>query len=365
MASPLSNDDIRDLIGRYATGSLTAEEHQRLFDAALDDQELFDELAREQDMKQLIDEPGARDRLIRALEPPKRKVSWIYALVPVAALSALLIVFWMRPAPKPAGGQVAAVTTAPAQREIATAGKPPADQPVEPPVSRAEPAGTPRLRDKALEPLPRALEKKTEDRESDERKKSDQKEEAQKEAAKDQIAATQPAAPPPPVKEKRAAEAKSSAETVQVQAMAPQVQRYDAQQQNAQNAPGGPRQQNAVQQPAARKAAMPVTGASARLLSLPPFGFHYSVETAGHLLIIPAGDGTLSVKSGDGSVLLPVQRVAAGTVNDIALTETVRSVTIVFSRSESPPQVTPAVRTATQGDEQGQNVVAIELKINP
>jgi len=40
-------DEIRKLIGGYATGTLTAAEQKLLFDAALDDQELFDELARE------------------------------------------------------------------------------------------------------------------------------------------------------------------------------------------------------------------------------------------------------------------------------------------------------------------------------
>jgi hypothetical protein len=106
-------------------------------------------------------------------------------------------------------------------------------------------------------------------------------------------------------------------------------------------------------------------GAAGGLVAIPRFGFHYSIEVPGHLTIIPAADGTLSVKSGDGAVLLPPQRVAVGINNDIALPDSVRSVTIVFSRGAPPPQITPAVRTAPQGDEQGQNAVAIELKINP
>jgi hypothetical protein len=42
----MSREEIQKLIGGYATGSLTAGEQQALFEAALEDQELFDELAR-------------------------------------------------------------------------------------------------------------------------------------------------------------------------------------------------------------------------------------------------------------------------------------------------------------------------------
>jgi hypothetical protein len=368
----MANDEIRDLMGRYATGSLSADEQQRLFDAALDDQDLFDELAREQELKSLIDEPGARDRLIRALEPPKRKVSWIFALVPVAVAVVFVILFvypdrFRKPSPQ---STVATATTAVPQTEIASAGKPAAEQPV----SEPRPAATPLVRDKASEPPPKALEKKAEGREEEDRRTLDRKEETKKDTAKDQVAAAPPpppAAPPPPPKEKQAAEAKSTTESeqLQVQAVAPQVQRYDAQQQKAQNAPGGPRQQNAVQQPAARKAqALPVAGASAGLLTLPPFGFHYSVETPGHLIIIPAGDGTLSVKSADGTVLFAPQRIAVGITNDIALPDSVSSVTMVFSRGATAPQITPSVRTDPQGDVTATSAsvtaVAIDLKIN-
>src|ERR1022692_408945 len=101
-------DDIRDLLGRYATGSLTAEEQKRLFDAALDDQELFDEIAREDEIKQMLAEPRGRDRLIRSLQPPKRPVPWVLALTPLAVLSVVLFVVLRLPAPKPQ--QIAVVT---------------------------------------------------------------------------------------------------------------------------------------------------------------------------------------------------------------------------------------------------------------
>ena len=47
----MSREDIQKLLGGYATGTLTPEEQQALFSAALEDQELFDALAREQSLR--------------------------------------------------------------------------------------------------------------------------------------------------------------------------------------------------------------------------------------------------------------------------------------------------------------------------
>ncbi len=71
----MSQDEIRKLVGGYATGTLTEAERQALFDAALDDQDLFDELAREQSLKELLDSPGARTRLTAVLAPPEPRWS--------------------------------------------------------------------------------------------------------------------------------------------------------------------------------------------------------------------------------------------------------------------------------------------------
>jgi hypothetical protein len=65
----VNRDEIQRLMGAYATGSLTENERKLLYDAALDDQDLFDQLAHEHALKELIDEPGARDRLIASLVP--------------------------------------------------------------------------------------------------------------------------------------------------------------------------------------------------------------------------------------------------------------------------------------------------------
>ena len=61
--------EVRKLVGGYATGSLSDEERQLLLEAALEDQDLFDELMGEHALKELLDEPGARARLIAALAP--------------------------------------------------------------------------------------------------------------------------------------------------------------------------------------------------------------------------------------------------------------------------------------------------------
>ena len=64
----MSPEDIKKLLGGYATGTLTAEERQALFAAALEDQELFDALAREQSLRDLLRDPAARAELLSALD---------------------------------------------------------------------------------------------------------------------------------------------------------------------------------------------------------------------------------------------------------------------------------------------------------
>jgi hypothetical protein len=352
----MTNDDIRDLLGRYATGSLTSEERARLFDAALDDQELFEELAREDEMKELFAGPGVRDRLIRALEPPKRRISWVWALAPVAVLSAVLFVVLTRPVPTPQQVAVATVST-------------PLAAPAEPAVSEPQPVAAPApvkapLKEKAVEQIRREAPElaKAEDakaadaapenavKKDAESRTTERKEAAPK--AMDQVAA----APPAPQKQ-------ADAVTVQVQAQASQVQGVPATQQNAR---GGPRQ-SAVQ---SARAFAPAGRAAGKVASSAEgFGFHYSVQTAGHLTVIPSADGYLAVKSGDGAALFASQRIAAGVVIDVVLPASVRSVSIRFSAAASPAPMTPAVRTAPEGDIQaavgGSSAVAIEVTIKP
>ena len=71
MTPNLPPGDIRKLLGGYATGSLTPEEQAALFAAALEDQDLFDTLAREQALKDHLADPVARAELLAALDPPR------------------------------------------------------------------------------------------------------------------------------------------------------------------------------------------------------------------------------------------------------------------------------------------------------
>jgi hypothetical protein len=65
----MPDSNLEGLLGGYATGTLTEEERRALYQAALRDQMLFNALADEQALKELLDDPESRQRLLRALEP--------------------------------------------------------------------------------------------------------------------------------------------------------------------------------------------------------------------------------------------------------------------------------------------------------
>jgi hypothetical protein len=370
----MADDNIRDLMGRYATGSLTADEEKRLFDAALDDQELFDELAREQDVRQLIDEPGARMRLIRALEPPRRGPAWIFGLAATAALTAVLIVVLMRPTQKPA--QVAVATKTSVNPEPAPAAPPPADA-RKPAPEEAKPTGVSTgavskdAAPAAPEPSVKERSESRGDRVSESLKDKavagkaetpvDQPsaKPAERDAEKkdaDQVAV---APPPPPVK--AAVPAPSAAGT---RAPANKTEAFRAQRiaPAQQNAPGGPRQY--TQQNAPQVAVSALTRASAADEKIPPFGFHYSVEIPGHLVIIPGADGYLTVKSSDGAVLYGPKRSAAGIIVDIPVPDAATSLSVTFSANSAAVKTAPAVRTDPQGTVEGASDLVIEIKLD-
>jgi len=89
----MSRDDAHKLLGGYATGTLTAEEQRALFEAALQDQELFDALAREQALRELLGDPAARAQLLMAVDeaPAPWHRRW-WRLAPVAAMAAAIAV---------------------------------------------------------------------------------------------------------------------------------------------------------------------------------------------------------------------------------------------------------------------------------
>jgi hypothetical protein len=67
----MSRDDIQKLLGGYATDTLSDAERRALFEAALEDQELFDTLAKEQALRDVLQDPSARQQLIDALGPAR------------------------------------------------------------------------------------------------------------------------------------------------------------------------------------------------------------------------------------------------------------------------------------------------------
>jgi hypothetical protein len=64
--------DPKQLLGGYATDSLTDVERQDLLRAALDDQALFDTLVEEEGLRELLADAEARQQVLGALEPPDR-----------------------------------------------------------------------------------------------------------------------------------------------------------------------------------------------------------------------------------------------------------------------------------------------------
>jgi len=64
----MSEQDIEKLLGGFAADTLTSEEKQSLFTAALQDQQLFNALADEQALKELLADPDVRRRLLASLE---------------------------------------------------------------------------------------------------------------------------------------------------------------------------------------------------------------------------------------------------------------------------------------------------------
>lgn len=295
----MPSDDIRDLLGRYATEPLTSEERERLFDAALNDQNLFEELAREQELKLLLQQPGARDRMMRVLASPDRRPVWILSGAVAVASLVVVIAFLIRSTPAPP--QIAKATTPFAPPGVVTPEPKPAAAPA--PV---------RIRAKSVQKP--ALDQPVNGR-------------VQQEAG-DAVTTAPPPAPAAP----------------RAQQVAPQQQ----------NAIGGPRQMASQSR---------AVGATSLFEQKASFGFSYSFDTKGHLIVVPAADGYLFVKSEDGTVLYNRRQITAALATDIALPDAVKSITITFSVDSGPVDTTPIPRDASSGTAAGASPLAVELKV--
>jgi hypothetical protein len=139
------------LLGGYATGSLTEAERRFLFEAALEDQEIFDQLAHEQALKDAIETPGVRDRLAASLAPQsagggwKKPLAWGLAAMFVVGVS-LAAVMLTRSGDREQMAQLnqPAPVTAPGAPAVESPAPPPA------PIAASKPGAVPKK--KAAEP---------------------------------------------------------------------------------------------------------------------------------------------------------------------------------------------------------------------
>jgi hypothetical protein len=103
-------DDVRKLLAGYATNTLTEAERRTLFEASLNDPELFEALADEQALRELLDDPATRAALLAKLEPEslsfrERFAAWLrrpatIALLGTAAVAAVVVSLLPLPQPK-------------------------------------------------------------------------------------------------------------------------------------------------------------------------------------------------------------------------------------------------------------------------
>ena len=89
----MSREEIQKLLGGYATGTLTAEEQRALYEAALTDQELFDAMAREEALREVLSDPASRAHLLAAIEeaPEKWYQRWWRPMVVMATAAGLVV----------------------------------------------------------------------------------------------------------------------------------------------------------------------------------------------------------------------------------------------------------------------------------
>src|SRR5262249_21444800 len=137
-AQEMSREETKKLLGGYATGTLTPEEQQALFAAALEDQELFDALANEQSLRDLMRDLAARAQMLAALDGPASRGGWMgwmrrpwVAGLVTAGLAAVGVTVWrtqgggivvQREAP-PMAAQVKPEPTPPAVDAVSPASK--------------------------------------------------------------------------------------------------------------------------------------------------------------------------------------------------------------------------------------------------
>jgi hypothetical protein len=89
----MTQEEIQRLLGGYATNTLTESERAALFEAALEDQALFDALHNEDALREVLTDPVSREQVRQALQPARR-VSWMRRpwLIGTASVAAAAVV---------------------------------------------------------------------------------------------------------------------------------------------------------------------------------------------------------------------------------------------------------------------------------
>jgi len=136
----VTQDEIHKLLGGYAADELTEEERGALFQAALEDQELFNALQNEDALKELLADPVTRGQLRAALSAKPRAFHWrrwmVGVAVPAAIALAAVVMMNRAHAPKLVAMKEAAKETVP---EKVAALPPPAPAPKKQAASKARP----------------------------------------------------------------------------------------------------------------------------------------------------------------------------------------------------------------------------------
>lgn len=147
----MSEHELEQLLGGFAADQLTAEEKQRLYTAALRDQELFNALADEQALKELLADPAVRRRLLQALNQANPSdagsVSWLdwfrrpanLALAGGLATAIFAVVLGTKVYQDSLRQAVQTAATEETKQQAPSAQAPASSQPAAPPV--AEPEG--------------------------------------------------------------------------------------------------------------------------------------------------------------------------------------------------------------------------------
>ena len=304
----MTGDDLEKLIGGYATGSLTEAEKKALFEAALDDQDLFEQLAREQALKEILDEPGAKQRLIAALSDPK-PVWWrrplVWSLAGAIAVAVVAVTWIVDRRPQPV--EIAQVQVRPPVVPPPAATQPPAARPAE--ERKTEPAKN-KVASAAVKDAAPA-------RESDEKRANSEKAGSEK---RDALKKTEAAAPRQETTQQAASQ--SSQDRPQAQ---PQTQ--------TQAAPfvAGGRQQAAQGFVAPAAPALRAAKAAA-----PRFSFDYALEDQ-YVTFKFAAEGYFSMHFSPGNDTIVASHVTAGQTRREYIPNNSTEAAIVFSAS---PQTT-------------------------